>query len=73
MKLPFIILVLFVLTSCSPDFSKPRYAKRFCISNHGWKRRRVLVVNTGTYRNPILKKEARKAMLAPKKISFDSW
>lgn len=67
------LLILLVLLSCSNDFSKPKYAKRIQFSGHQWKRRRVSTIKTGSYRNPLTKKEARRQMLSPKRISFDAW
>jgi hypothetical protein len=73
MKPLFILLLLSVLASCSPDFSKPKYSKRICRSSHGWERRHLPIIKTGTFRNPSIKREARREMLAPKIISFDPW
>jgi hypothetical protein len=61
-----------LLASCTKDFSTPRYRKQNPFTGE-WKRKRVLIVNTGTYRNPTVKSEARRAMLNPRSISLDDW
>jgi hypothetical protein len=67
-----LIGLLIFLISCSPDFSKPRYRKTFQIG-HGWKRKRVLVTKSQTYRDPRTKFDARYEMLRPRKINLDKW
>ena len=57
--------------SCTPDFQRSRYKK---VSwGHQWKRKRVSVFRTQTYRDPRTKTEARREMLRPMKINLDSW
>jgi hypothetical protein len=65
-------LLLVFAVSCSQDFSKPHYRKPIQ-SGNGWKRRNVNILKHGTYRNPTVKKEAKRKMLQPPEISFDKW
>jgi hypothetical protein len=62
------ILLLFSI-SCTNDFSDARYRRPSI--GHTWKRRPVPVIKTGTYRNPLIKKEIRREMLVPKTINLD--
>ena len=74
MKRLIIILMAAVMLSaqsCAPDFQRSRY-KKFSLG-HQWKRKKVSVFRTQTYRDPRTKTEARREMLRPKVISFDSW
>lgn len=66
----FIILLLALLMSCSSDFSKPHYRKKYSLK---WKRKHIVVVKTGTYRNPLIKREIKQQMLVPKTINLDKW
>jgi hypothetical protein len=66
--------ILVLLGSCTPDFQKPHYKKRFQISNkHVWKRRPVILFKTGIYRDPLIKPETRREMVKPKTINLDKW
>ena len=66
----FIILLLALLVSCNPSFNKPRYKKK---SFSTWKRKKVVLLKTGTYNNPTIKKETKREMLKPKTINLDKW
>lgn len=63
--------VMLTAQSCAPDFQKSRY-KKFSWG-HGWKRKKVIVFKTQTYRDPRTKTEARRELLRPRKINLDSW
>jgi len=67
-----ITLLLIFTVSCSQDFSKPRYRRKFQ-TGHGWKRKSIPIINQGTFRNPVIKKEARQKLLQPPKIVLDEW
>jgi hypothetical protein len=67
----FIIIILIVfITSCHPDFSKPRYKNKF---KKKWTHKRVIIYKQGTYRDPNIKTEFRRNLLKPKSINFDNW
>jgi hypothetical protein len=66
----FIILLLALLVSCNSSFNKPRYKKK---SFFTWKRKRVVLLKTGTYNNPTIKRETKREMLRPKTINLDKW
>jgi len=66
----FIILLLALLVSCNSGFNKPRYKKK---SFSTWKRKRVVLLKTGTYNNPTIKRETKREMLRPKTINLDKW
>lgn len=67
----FIIIILIVfITSCHPDFSKPRYKNKF---SKKWKHKHIIIYKQGTYRDPNIKSEARRNLLNPKSINFDDW
>jgi len=72
MKRILIWLFILLITSCSPSFSKPKYKKRFQTS-HQWKRREILIFNTGTFRDPTVKKSTRQKMIQPKTINLNKW
>jgi len=68
----YLLTLLLILTiSCTPDFSDARYRRPSI--GHTWKRKRVPVVKTGKYRNPLIKKEIRQEMLIPKTVNLDKW
>jgi hypothetical protein len=67
----FLILILLVfLLSCNPDFDHPHYKRK---SLSGWHRKPVSVFKQGTYRNPVVKKEARQKLIRPTNINLDKW
>jgi hypothetical protein len=67
----FIIIILIVfITSCHPDFSKPKYKNKF---KKNWSHKRVPIYKQGTYKDPNIKKEVKRKLLYPKRISFDNW
>ena len=72
-RLILLMMAIIVLSApaCAPDFQRSQY-KRVSFG-HQWKRKRVLVFKTQTYRDPRTKSEARYKMLNPKKISLDPW
>jgi hypothetical protein len=65
-----VILLIIVITSCNPDFSKPKYRKNTIT---GWERKRVIIFRQGTYRDPNVKKEHKRELLKPKTINLDKW
>lgn len=73
MKKIFLFFLLIFITSCTKDFSKPQYTKRIFKSSHVWSRRKVSIAKTGSFQNPLIKREARRDMLRPKQYNFDSW
>jgi hypothetical protein len=66
-----VILLLLCLVSCTPSFQHSHYRKRYVPNK--WVRKHVPVIKTGTYRNPLIKKEIRQEMLVPKTINLDKW
>jgi hypothetical protein len=69
----YIIIWLLIFTiSCTPKFNKPRYKKPLQIG-YNWERRKILVFKTGTYQNPLVKKETKREMIKPKTINLDNW
>ena len=72
MKRLLFLLVLFTLSTCTPDFSTPRYTKSatFRSARHI---RRISVRKLGTYRNPLVHKEAKRKMLGTRTINLDKW
>jgi hypothetical protein len=66
------LIFIFAITSCNNEFGKAHYRKRIIFDNR-WERRRILYFNTGTYRNPIIYKDARQKLISPLKINLDKW
>ena len=69
MKFLILILLTFLL-SCNPDFDHPHYKRK---SLSGWHRKPVSVFKQGTYRNPLVKKEAKHKLIRPTNINLDKW
>ena len=67
-----ITLLLIFAVSCSQDFSKPRYRRKFQ-TGHGWQRKNIHIINQGTFRNPLIKREARQKLLQPPQVVLDEW
>jgi hypothetical protein len=69
----YIITFLLILgvSSCNSEFGKPHYRKRIIFDN--WERRRIIYFNTGSYRNPIIYKDARQKLIRPLKINLDDY
>ena len=57
------ILIILFFISCSKDFTNPRYKNPYSIS---WERKKIPIYKTGTYKNKLIKKEARKNMILKK-------
>ena len=53
-----------VITSCRSNFSTPKYKKQTIFSKK-WKRKHVLIINTGEYKTPTIKKTTRNNMVKP--------
>ena len=68
-----IIISLFLFFSCNSGFSKPRYAKRALFFKHEWKRKKIIVIRLGSYRNPLVKKEMKRRMLWQRTLNLDKW
>ena len=68
----FTLLLVLLVTSCSPNFHKPHYKKRFSVG-HTWKRRHITLFETDLYRDPRIKKEKRREMIQPKTILLDDY
>ena len=64
-----IILLLIFVTSCHPDFSKPKYKNKF---KKNWSHKRIIIFKQGTYRDPNIKKEHRVKLLYPRRINLDN-
>ena len=64
-----ILLVLFIV-SCTPDFSTPKYRKKF---TKKWKRKRIFIYQQGTFNDPNVKSEYRQSRIHPRTISLDKW
>jgi hypothetical protein len=69
MKFLILILLIFLL-SCNPDFNHPHYKRK---SLSGWKRKPISVFRQGTYRNPIIKKEAKRKLIKPTTINLNDY
>ena len=69
MKFLILILLIFLL-SCNPDFDHPHYKRK---SLSGWKRKHISVFKQGTYKNPTVKKEARRRLIKTTTINLDKW
>jgi len=67
------LLLCIGLVGCNPDFHHSHYKKRKLFDVGPWERRRVSLFSTGTYRNPIIRKEARQKMIKPPEIILDEW
>jgi len=65
------ILLFIFLVSCTPSFQHSHYRNKY-IPNK-WVRKRVPVIKSSTYKNPLIKKEIRQEMLVPKTINLDKW
>jgi hypothetical protein len=65
-----VILLIVVITSCNPDFSKAKYKRN---SIHGWKRKQIIIFRQGTYRDPNVKKEHKRELLQPKTINLNKY
>lgn len=69
----FITLILILgVSSCNDSFQKPHYRKRIIFDNR-WERRRIIYFNSGSYRNPIIYKEAKSKLINPININLDEW
>jgi len=67
------LLLCIGLASCTPDFQHSHYRKKKIFNVGPWERRRVSLFSTGTYRNPIIRQEARRKMIKPPQINLDEW
>jgi len=65
------ILLFVFLVSCTPSFQHSHYRNKYVPNK--WVRKRVPIYKTGTYRNPVIKRDIRNQMLEPKTISLDRW
>lgn len=70
LKIYIIILLLLFVVSCSPDFSTPKYRKKF---TKKWKRKRILIYHQGTFNDPNIKSEYRNSRILPRTINLDKW
>lgn len=65
------MLLLLFLVSCTPSFQHSHYRKRYVPNK--WVRKSVPIFKSGTYRNPVIKKEYRRELLQPKIINLNKW
>lgn len=65
------MLLLLFLVSCTPSFQHSHYRKRYVPNK--WVRKSVPIFKSGTYKNPVIKKEYRRELLQPKIINLNKW
>jgi hypothetical protein len=72
---PFLLclMLLVSLPACTPDFQHSHYRKRTIVPHKQWKRRPVSLFRTGTWCNPLIKREYREEITRPRVISLDRW
>jgi hypothetical protein len=68
-----LVLIAISLNACTPDFQHSHYRKRTIVPHKQWKRRPVSVFKSGTWVNPLIKREYREEITRPRVISLDRW
>jgi hypothetical protein len=70
MRLLRLLLIVVLLLSCNQGFDRPRYLRD---SPSGRTHRRLPIWKQGTYRDPLVKREARREKIAVRLFNLDEW